>query len=235
MWPDWSYQTAVIIGTGPSAKDAPLDLANGIARGIAVKGSWRLAPWISAVYGLDTGWWLSNRGAVDFRGLKFSPSPTACRVFKLTQVRLKAKAEILTGETGTLGCGLKTGGGHSGFQAINLAIQFGAKKIILVGFDMTLANGAHWDGNQTGVAKPDAGRVESWRVALDGCAEQFKSLGVEVVVVGTSALMAFPKMLLAEALGVVDGAAGQVHSDQRILRKDDLELAASRNTVEDVC
>jgi hypothetical protein len=226
-WPNWSGQTAVIIGTGPSAKDAPLDQARGLARAIAIKGAWKLAPWASLLYGLDKGWWLANHGVPDFKGLKVTPSPTAARVFGLRQVSLKARAEILTGETGVLGCGLRTGGGHSGFQAINLAIQFGARKIVLVGFDMTLSNGAHWNSDYRGVSKPDAGRVKSWRVALDGCAEQFKSLGVEVVVVGPSALTAYPKMSLAEALGVRDGAADQVHADQRSLREVYIERPAS--------
>ncbi len=235
MWPDWSGETAVIVGTGPSAKDVPLDQARGLARAIAIKSAWKLVPWCDVILGLDRGWWLANSGVPEFKGMKVTPSPTAARVFGLKQVRLKARAEILTGETGVLGCGLRTGGGHSGFQAINLAIQFGAKKIVLVGFDMTLANGAHWNSDYRGVGKPDAGRVESWRVALDGCAEQFKALGVEVVVVGPSALTAYPKMPLAGALGVQDGAAGQVHADQRVLREDGFEPAISRGTVEDVC
>lgn len=234
MWPDWSGETAVIVGTGPSAKDAPLDHARGLARAITVKSAWRLAPWCDVILGIDKGWWLANSGVPEFKGLKVTPSPTAARVFGLRQVRLKARAEILTGETGVLGCGLRTGGGHSGFQAINLAIQFGAKKIVLVGFDMTLAGGAHWNSDYRGVGKPDAGRVESWRVALDGCAGQFKALGVDVMVVGASALTAYPKMTLAEALGVSDGAKSQIYSDQRQLRKDGFKPAFSGDPVEDV-
>ncbi len=235
MWPDWSGQTAVVIGTGPNAKDAPLGLARGLARAVAVKSSWKLAPWADALYGLDKGWWIANRGVPNFAGLKISPSPTAARVYRLRQVSLKGRAEILTGETGVLGCGLRIGGGHSGFQAINLAIQFGAKKIILVGFDMTLSKGEHWDRNQAGVARADKGRVDSWRIALDGCAEQFKSLGIEVVVVGDSALTAFPKMTLAEALGVRDGATDQGQSNKHKLRSRSVEDAISGSPVEDVC
>lgn len=208
MWPNWSGETAVIVGTGPSAKDAPLGMVRGAARAFVVKSSWKLAPWADVLYGLDKGWWIANQGVPEFRGLKVSPSPTAARAFGLRQVRLKARAEILTGETGVLGCGLRTGGGHSGFQAINLAIQFGARQIALVGFDMTLSNGAHWNSDYRGVGKPDAGRVESWRVALDGCAGQFKAFGVDVVVAGPSALTAYPKMSLAEALGVQGWRSG---------------------------
>jgi len=209
MWPDWSGETAVIVGTGPTATQ----IEPGRFRSIVIKSSWRLLPTADVLYGLDKGWWLANHGAPKFNGLKVSPSPTACRVFGLRQVSLKPRAEILTGEPGVVGCGLRTGGGFSGFQAINLAVQFGAKKIILVGFDM---NGGHWSPDQRGVGKPDAARTESWRGALDACAPQFKSLGVGVINTGEhSALTAYPKMSLAEALGVADGAASQGNADQR--------------------
>jgi hypothetical protein len=219
VWPDWSGETAIIIGTGPSAADVSLEPARGLARCIAIKSSWQLARWSDALYGLDKGWWLANRGVPDFMGLKLSPSPTACRVFRLTQVRLKARAKILTGEIGTIGCGLSTGGGHSGFQAINLAIQFGAKRIVLVGFDMTLAHGAHWAADQSGVAKPDMARVASWRAALDDCASQFAALGISVVNTSSnSALTAYPKMSLMEALGARYGDSGQGHAIQSQLQ-----------------
>lgn len=201
MWPDWSGQTAVIVGTGPSANH----IEQGSFRSIVIKSSWRLLPTADILYGIDKGWWIANHGAPHFKGLKVSPSPTACKVFGLRQVRLKSRAEILLGESGVLGCGLKTGGGFSGFQAINLAIQLGSKQIILMGFDMNLFKGAHWNSDQAGVAKPDAGRVESWRVALDGCAPQFKELGVEVSVVGDTALTQFPKVKW-------NGAANQDHA-----------------------
>ncbi len=198
-WPDWRGETAVIVGTGPSASADPLDIVRGQARVIVIKSAWRLAPWADVLYGIDRGWWLANKGAPDFRGLKVSPSPTVCKLYGATEVRLKVRAEILTASVGTIGCGLPTGGGHSGFQAINLAVQFGATRILLFGFDMTLKHGSHWTKDLQGVGKPDPSRVESWRRALDGCAPQFMRLGVEVVNCSMrSALTAYPKRPLAE-------------------------------------
>lgn len=201
-WPDWSGETAVIVGTGPSAADVPLGLAQGLARFFVIKSSWRLAPFADALYGLDKGWWIANQGGAKFKGLKFSPSPTICRVYPDIQyVRLRPFTRVLTDETGVIGCGLREGGGHSGFQAINLAVQFGAKRILLVGFDMTLSHGAHWKDDDRGVGKPDVGRVKSWREAMDKCAPQFKELGIDVInCTPRSALTAYPKMELVEAL-----------------------------------
>lgn len=200
-WPNWSGETLVVVGTGPSARHAQLGIAKGRARVFVIKSTWKLAPFADALYGIDKGWWIANLGCPKFTGLKFTPSPTAARAFGLRQVKLKARADILIRETGVIGCGLKTGGGHSGFQAINLGVQFGARRILMVGFDMTLANGAHWNDDYNGVAKPDAGRVAAWREAMDDCADQFRELGIDVVNCSLgSALKAYPKLSLREAL-----------------------------------
>lgn len=199
---------AVIVATGPSAKHAPLRDVQELARFIVIKESWRLAPWADVLYGLDQGWWLFNRGVPDFRGLKVSPSPSVCRVYRdVRLVKLKPRATIVRDQYDehgrlTIGCGLKSGGGHSGFQAINLAVQFGATRIVLVGFDMTLAYGAHWHKEGNGVGRAEAGRVKSWCVEMDACAPQFAAMGVTVINVGeTSALQAYPKMPLMQAVG----------------------------------
>ena len=192
-WPDWPGETTVIVATGPSALKVPIQEVRGRARVIVIKRMWQTAPWADVLYGIDRGWWIANHGAPDFKGLKFSPSPTACRVFNLQQVRLKPKSEILTKERGVLGCGLRTGGGFSGFQAVNLAYQFGSRRVILVGYDMTLANGAHCHQDYRGVGKPEANRVTEWRKAFDGCSEHFRKMGLEVLNASPgSALKAYP-------------------------------------------
>ena len=202
-WPDWTGETALIVGTGPSASSEDLRFTQGRVRTFVIKSTWRLAPWADALYGLDRGWWVANQGARKFHGLKFSPSPTVTNVYRdVRRVRLRPVANLLTAETGVIGCGLRTGGGHSGFQAINLAIQFGVRRLLLVGFDMTLENGAHWLIDDRGVGKPDDGRVRSWRESMDACAPQFKTLGVEVMnCTPRSALKAYPKTTVGEALG----------------------------------
>ena len=50
------------------------------------------------------------------------------------------------------------GGGNSGFQALNLALQWGARKIILVGFDLTDENGLHWYGRNSVEGRQQSGR-----------------------------------------------------------------------------
>jgi hypothetical protein len=175
-----------------------VSIARGKARVFVIKSEYKFWPWADALYGIDMGWWIANRGAVDFAGLKFSPSPKACKLFNLSQVKLKPRAEVLTKEKGVIGAGLRTGGGHSGFQAINLAVQFGAKRILLLGFDMV---GGRRLAHEQGVAKQMSSRVNEWRKAMDGIAPQFVQLGVEVVnCTRGSALKAYPTASLEDAL-----------------------------------
>lgn len=201
-WPDWTGETAVIVGTGLGATVEPLEKVRGFARFVVIKESWKLAPWADILYGIDRGWWIATQGAKDFTGMKVSPSPTVCRLYNINLVKLKPRSMVLTKEVGVLGCGLPTGGGHSGFQAINLAVQFGVRRIVLVGFDMLFnRQHPHWHAEGNGVGKADANRITSWREALDGCAQQFKDLGVTVNnATPDSALKEYPKMSLAQAV-----------------------------------
>lgn len=93
-------------------------------------------------------------------------------------------------------------GGNSGFQAINLAVKFGARGIVLVGFDMRVDRGTHWHGDhQGGLGNPDAGKVDRWRGHLDNAAQALADAGVTIINASmVSALRNYPKMQFSEAL-----------------------------------
>lgn len=104
---------------------------------------------------------------------------------------------MLVGTFGTLGWG-----GNSGFHALNLAVQFGVKRIALVGFDMRCDKGLHWHGShEKGLNNPTPGNVERWRRVTDAAAPVLAALGVSVINCSPiSALTAYPKMSLSEAM-----------------------------------
>ncbi len=93
-------------------------------------------------------------------------------------------------------------GGNSGFQAINLAAQFGAKRIALIGYDMRLDLGIHWHGRHPqGLNNPSEHNIARWRRSVDAAAPVLDALGIEVINCSpVSALTAYPKMTLSEAL-----------------------------------
>lgn len=101
-------------------------------------------------------------------------------------------------EVGTIG-----GGGNSGFQSLNLAAQLGAKRVLLVGFDMSRASGLHWYGRNSWVManNPDDQQLARWARIFDQAAPELNARDVEVVNAAPhSAIMAFPKMTVEEAL-----------------------------------
>jgi len=120
------------------------------------------------------------------------------RSWNIRKVAVDRKQDkLLVGEFGQLGWG-----GNSGFQALNLAVQFGANPVILVGYDMRLDHGVHWHGaHDNGLNNPTKGNVERWRRAVDGAAAVISALGIKVVNASPiSALAAYPKMDLEAAL-----------------------------------
>lgn len=198
QWPDWCGETALVVGTGPSVSDLPLHLSRNRAKVIAIKSSWRHVPWADVLYGIDRGWWIANHGVPQFPGIKCTPSPSAARVYGLRQMSVKLGVRLIMEPIGTLGCGLRDGGGHSGWQAINLAVQLGARRIVLAGFEMRFVKGSV---PEPGVAKPDAGRIKRWRSEMDAAADEFTRIGCEVInATPDSALTRYRFMDLAEAM-----------------------------------
>lgn len=93
-------------------------------------------------------------------------------------------------------------GGNGGFHLLNLAVQFGLRKIILLGFDMTLQNGVHWHGRHAGsLANPRQSSVDRWRGILDDQAPALAEHGVDVVIGSPgSTLSRYRKLELGEAI-----------------------------------
>lgn len=194
-----------MVGGGPSAKNAGLDKAKGRARCIVVNEGYRLAPWADALYAADSEWWLRKRGCREFAGLRISQSDEAAKRYGgIREVRLVRKGWIVRNPKGVIGAGSddRGTGANSGFQTLNLAVQFGAKKIVLVGYDMTAVHGVHWHGRHPdGMNNPTERGLSRWGRVLDRNAAFLASIGVSVINASPiSALQNYPKMNLEQAL-----------------------------------
>lgn len=115
----------------------------------------------------------------------------------MKRVQLERHDRLVSDPVGTVGWG-----GNSGFQALNLAWQFGPSRIVLVGFDMRIDAGLHWHGpHPTGMNNPSLRRCERWRRALDAVAPVLEASGVEVLNASPiSTLTAYPTCSLEEAI-----------------------------------
>lgn len=199
-WPDWSGKVCAIIASGPSAKSAPIELLRGKVRVIVINESHHLCPWADVLYGCDAQWWQMRAGVRSFRGLKISQDERACRMFpEIRKVNVDPMSnELKIGTLGQLGAG-----GNSGFQALNLAVQFGVYKILLIGFDMRVDLGEHWHPRHyPPLSNPHPNdNIPRWRKAIDGAADTLKILGVDVLnCSAVSLLKAYPRMTVQEAL-----------------------------------
>jgi len=93
-------------------------------------------------------------------------------------------------------------GANGGYQAINLAYLFGAKKIILLGFDMKLGEDkkSHWHGNHPGALNKDM-PIKTWIKNFWKLAEDLKSENIEIInSTRDTALECFNKIKLEVAL-----------------------------------
>lgn len=176
IWPNW--KAAAIVASGPSTRKDEVELLKGRLPVLAIKRNVELAPWADVVYGCDYPWWRSVRGLPEYQGLKLAYDRRAVEQFGCHAVEIPDHAksdQLLLGNTGVVG-----GGGNSGFQALNLAVQFGARKILLIGFDCQGRSGAHWYGrnNAPGMNNPSDSNFARWLRAFGNAAQQLKDRDV---------------------------------------------------------
>lgn len=207
-WPDWDGESVAIVASGPSLKTENVNLLRGRMKVIAVKQSFDRCPFADVVYGCDGPWWKHRRGLPEFNGLKIAWDAKACAQFdslRKIEIRengrknpIKYADELIMAPIGTIGSG-----GNSGFQALNLALQFGARRILLLGFDMHDRGGVHWYGrnNWPRGNNPDETNFSRWRRAFQVAAGQLAGLGAQVINANPlSALKCFPYRSIEQAL-----------------------------------
>jgi hypothetical protein len=195
--------TYVLLGGGPSLTRLDVDLVKqhrdrGRCAVIAINDAYRLAPWADALYACDQKWWTWHGGVPGFAGPKYGMG-SACE--PITQAGVTVMRN-----TGPCGLELEPGGlragSNSGYQALNLAVQWGARMILLLGFDMCADGGrTHWFGDHPdGQLQP----FDGMRRAFDTILEPLAELKVSVVNCSRrTALEAFPIRPLADALAAL--------------------------------
>lgn len=106
-------------------------------------------------------------------------------------------------------------GANSGYQALNLALHFGARRVLLLGFDMQPTNGRlHWHPDHpTGLNNPDETRFALWNANFGTVRPDLEKAGVEVVNCSReTALTCFPRASIRDALcGLPSSDMDQAH------------------------
>ena len=139
----WEGNSAFIIGGGPSIEGMDLSPIHD-KRVIGVNNAYQLGPWVDVCYFGDYRWYYDKnwKGWHRDKLLHFAG-------MKITRwTKLEKEPGILVLKKGkNLGIDLRPDhiawNRSSGGSAINLAVHFGVKKIILLGFDMKMKEGKH--------------------------------------------------------------------------------------------
>jgi hypothetical protein len=195
--PRWRAEPLVIVAaTGPSLTPEIAEQCRG-HRTIAVSDAYRLMPWADVLYSCDLKWWRLHDGCKAFQGERWSTHDSGNND-KREAVRLYG-VRVVEGQPGdkfSTNPALIHYGNNSGFQAVNFAILSGARRIVMVGFDM---KGRHFFGDHP---KPlrNPSSYNSFMKAFATAATAMPA-GVQIInATRGSALTCFPMMPLGAAL-----------------------------------
>lgn len=175
----------ICLASGPSLTASDVELCRGKGIVVCVNDAYRFAPWADVLYSSDRYWWQHYRGVPEFHGLKatieYTPGRYAAAL--LTMV----PDLVVFRHTGHLGIewapdGLRTCGQNSGGAAVNLAVHLGARRIVLLGYDLGRGTDGktHFFGDHP---PPLNGRQDfvHWRRCFEEMVAPLEELGVEVV------------------------------------------------------
>lgn len=136
---DRGWRTMVVAATGPSLTETVAKQCMGY-RLIAVNDAYRRLPFADVLYAGDADWWDLHKGCPDFLGEKWSAHEEKLNDKSAVAARYGLRLVQGPRQVDAPGFCLDNRrihyGNSSGFQAINLALHFGATLIFLVGFDM---------------------------------------------------------------------------------------------------
>ena len=130
---------------------------------IAVNDAYKLIPSADILYACDESWWKVHKGGEAFTGERWSSHQKGGSNDK-TRAAARYGLRLVDGVAGDrfLTDGKISYGGNSGFQAVNLAILFGAARVVIVGFDMREVSGKrHFFGDHPRPLRNGAG-FDAW-------------------------------------------------------------------------
>jgi hypothetical protein len=193
----WEGETVALIASGPSLTQEQCDAIPEHWNVIAVNDGYRLAPWADILYAADYRWWCEWQ-APRFYGVKVSIEQHQ-RVVWPEDIHVLRNLDQGVPEGLSLDPkGLKTGS-NSGYQALNLAVLTGAKRIVLLGYDYKMNGKAHFFGDHP--VPTNENHLVGYAKKFSTIENELKRLGVEVLNCSPdTALRQFPRVSLESIL-----------------------------------
>lgn len=163
--PRWLGETVVCLASGPSLTIEDCEYVKAAqVRVITVNDTFKRASWADVFLAADHGWWQQHRHEIVDGPEWWTCSYEAIREYpELALFRTNLNTR------------------NTGAKAIEMAIDFGASKVILLGFDCTLSKGIHWHGPHQRTSNPDDNIVVEWHAHFKTIAEYAKSKAVPII------------------------------------------------------
>lgn len=206
--PMFKGEKAFVMATGPSLDDDVIDHIYGLHgwRYIGISDCYRICPFLDFFYACDDRWWNIHYSSVMYWA--------GCENgYWCTEQQTQKKYTDLYRISGRSGDGWSTDpalihyGSNSGYQITNCALHLGVTTMILLGFNMQMvANKKHFFGDHPqGLAQNSS--YQSFASAFNMIKPA--QYGVDVInATPQSALTAFPKMSLDEAIAFAEEKHG---------------------------
>lgn len=190
---EWAGETVAIFASGPSMAAEHAEMCRGVCRVIAINNqSFDCAPWADVIWASDFKWWQKYADlALPLPGRKFHVLQG--QSYPGVETLLQSH-QTFDDRPGYISCG-----GNSGYAALCLAVKYGAKRVLLYGYDMRNVNGRDRRFDYPGVmnSKP---RFAHWIRNFERLAPELAKRDVEVIncTMGSN-LRCFPFSARAEA------------------------------------
>lgn len=194
----WKDSTVYIIGGGPSINDLDIDLLKG-QKVLGTNVSFKYYPWIDAVYFGDCSLYgRIHDDLLKFGGLKI----TSCN--RAPDKGWPGVKRICRGKPSGIDSSRRfriSWNGNSGSSAINVAYWLGAKRIVLIGFDMRRVDKAKNFHNDYQEEKPDFSPFKRYLRHFRQISHDANSLGLEILNASPVSLIEeFPIVKLEDTL-----------------------------------
>lgn len=197
---DWSGKTTVILASGPSLTLSDVAYVEQArladrCRVIAINGTFRRAPFADVLYGCDCQWWNANPDHASFRGLRVGLYHARGHAWPSGVFKCEYRDRKSTGLD--LEPPYLSTGQNSGYQAINLAVHFGARRILGLGFDFKRSGDGrrHWHGDHPlPLMNPQDSVFPDWLKAMETLPAALAEIGAEFINCSRdTALNCFPR------------------------------------------
>lgn len=118
-----------------------------------------MAPFADVLFAMDRNWWNEYAESINVGMELWTSSRPAASVFGLNHIEAEHGGGV------SKRAGVVRHGSNSGFQAVSLALHFGAARVILLGYDLSFDGlRKHWHGDHgSTIGNPLNERFAAWR------------------------------------------------------------------------